>query len=219
MNLASIQSNPRKIELAAFIAALMAANFMLLFGRVCEPLIFFPSQFAAGEWWRTITFPFVHVSGYHLLLDAGAFLFLYHGLRETSARRRLLYVATCAVGSLGVSLVSSPLSNGLCGLSGIAHGLMAVSALETMRSSDRTLRHAGTICFFGVVIKSLYEAATGNIAFNFLHFGSIGNAVAICHAGGILGGVACYAVLNKAGKMPAIRTAGGSPAREEAQHD
>ncbi len=219
MNLASIQSTPRQIELAAFIVALMAANFMLLFGRVCEPLIFFPSQLAAGEWWRTITFPFVHVSGYHLLLDAGAFLFLYHGLREASTRRRLLYVVACAAGSLGVSLISSPLSNGLCGLSGIAHGLMAISALEIIRSSDRALRHAGMICFFVVVIKSLYEAVTGNIAFNFLHFGSIGNAVAICHAGGILGGVACYAILNKAGGTPATRTADILSASEEENHD
>ena len=183
--------------MTAFIAALIAANFMLLLGRVCEPLIFFPAQLATGEWWRTFTFPFVHVSGYHLLLDAGAFLFLYHGLQETSTRRRLLYVAACAAGSLGVSLLSSPLASGLCGLSGIAHGLMAISALEIMRSDDRTLRHAGIACFLVVVIKSLYEGFTGQIAFNFLHFGSIGNAVAICHAGGILGGITCYAVLKQ----------------------
>ncbi len=196
MNLLSIRIRPRQIELTAFIVALIAANFMLLLGRVCEPLIFFPAQLAAGEWWRTITFPFVHVSGYHLLLDAGAFLFLSHGLQETSTRRRLLYVVTCAAGSLGVSLISSPLTNGLCGLSGIAHGMMAISALEIMRSDERTLRNAGIICFIIVTLKSLYEAFTGQIAFNFLHFGSIGNAVAICHAGGILGGVACYAILN-----------------------
>ena len=203
MNLLSIRIRPRQIELTAFIVALLAANFMLLLGRVCEPLIFFPSQLTAGEWWRTITFPFVHVSGYHLLLDAGAFLFLYHGLQETSPRRRLLYVAACAAGSLGASLISSPLTNGLCGLSGIAHGLMAISALEIMRSDDRTLRNAGIICFLIVTLKSLYEGFTGQIAFNFLHFGSIGNAVAICHAGGILGGITCYAVLNKTeGDLP-----------------
>lgn len=181
--------------MSAFIAVLIAANFMLLLGRVCEPLIFFPSQLAAGEWWRTLTFPFVHVSWYHLLLDAGAFLFLYHGLQETSSRRRLLTVAACAIGSLGASLASSSLTGGLCGLSGIAHGLMAVSALEIMKTPDRTLRNAGTICFLLVVLKSIYEALTGAIAFEFLHFGSVGRAVAVCHAGGVLGGIVMYGIL------------------------
>ncbi len=186
----------KPIELAAFGLALIAANFTLLSGRICEPLAFLPAQFAAGEWWRGVTFPFVHVSGYHLLLDASAFLYLYHGLQEKLARRRLLLVASCAAGSLGFSILFMPLDNGLCGLSGIAHGLMAISALEIMRSPDRTLRNAGIACLLLVVLKSLYEAITGQVAFNFLHFGAIGNAVAICHLGGVLGGVMGYTALN-----------------------
>jgi rhomboid family GlyGly-CTERM serine protease len=196
MNLLSIQIRPKQIELTAFIVALIAANCMLLLGRVCDPLIFFPAQVSAGEWWRALTFPFVHVSGYHLLLDAGAFLFLYHGLQETSTRRRLLYVAACAAGSLGLSLCTSQLTGGLCGLSGIAHGLMAISALEITKSPDRTLRTAGIICFLVVALKSMYEGFTGQIAFNFLHFGEVGDAVAICHAGGVLGGLIIHIALN-----------------------
>jgi len=185
-----------RLEIWGFVAALIAANFMLLLGRVCEPLVFFPSQWAAGEWWRALTFPFVHASGYHLLLDASAFLFLYHGLQETSARRRLLLVIACAASSLGASLIASPLTGGLCGLSGIAHGLMVVSALEIMKSPDHALRNAGMICFIAVVLKSIYEAFTGTIAFGFLHFGTIGNAVPICHAGGVLGGIFAYGIFN-----------------------
>lgn len=184
-------------ELWGFLAALIAANFTLLLGHICEPLIFFPSAVFSGEWWRTLTFPWVHVSGYHLLLDASAFLFLYHGLQETSLRKRLLYTVACAGGSLGVSLIAAPLTGGLCGLSGIAHGLMAISALEIMKSPDRTLRNAGIICFLVVVLKSIYEGVTGQIAFNFLHFGSVGNAIAICHAGGVLGGIIAYTVLSQ----------------------
>jgi rhomboid family GlyGly-CTERM serine protease len=189
-------SKPRLYpEIWGFIAALMAANFTLIFGRVCEPLVFFPAQVSAGEWWRLVTFPFVHVSPYHLMLDAGAFLFLYQGLMAASIRHRLLYVVATTAGSLGASLICSQLTTGLCGLSGIAHGLMAISALEIMRSDDRTLRNAGIICFVIVVLKSMYEAFSGTIAFNFLHVGSVGNAVAICHAGGVLGGLLVFQCL------------------------
>jgi len=184
-------------EIWGFLAAILAANLTLVFGKACTPLIFFTAQVSNGEWWRIFTFPFVHVSGYHLLLDAGAFLFLYHGLEETSARRRLLTVAACGAGSLGASLISSPLTGGLCGLSGIAHGLMAVSALELMHTKDRALRNASIICFWAVVLKSILEAFAGHVLFSFLHFGSVGAPVAACHAGGILGGLIVFQGLGK----------------------
>lgn len=187
----------KHIELSVFVAVLIAANFMLLLGRVCEPLVFMPNRFLAGDWWRALTFPFVHVSWYHLLMDAGAFLYLYFGLQETSIKRRLLLVAACAAGSLGVSWLTSPLAGGLCGLSGIAHGLMAVSSLEIMHSEDRTLRNAGIICFIIVALKSIYEACAGTVAFQFLHFGAIGEAVAVSHAGGVLGGLIAYGIRQK----------------------
>lgn len=194
----NIQAKPHiKPEIWGFLIAIILANLTLIMDRACEPLIFFPNRVGMGEWWRTLTFPLVHVSWYHLLLDAGAFLFLYHGLQEVSAKRRLLYVASCGAGSLIASLLSSPLTGGLCGLSGIAHGLMIISALEVIHSSDRTLRNAGIICFLVVVSKSMFEAFTGNILFEFLHFGSIGSAVAICHAGGVLGGLCSHILLNR----------------------
>jgi rhomboid family GlyGly-CTERM serine protease len=195
MNVHDVKARSKIIELSVFTAMLIAANFTLLFGHVCEPLAFFPAQVSTGEWWRVLTFPFVHVSGYHLLLDAGAFLLLYHGLREPSAIKRLGLVIACAASSLGVSLMSAQLTNGLCGLSGVAHGLMAVSALELMQTKDNTLRPTGVSCLAIVVIKSLYEGLSGHVLFNSLHFGSVGNAVAICHAGGVLGGLCAYAVL------------------------
>jgi rhomboid family GlyGly-CTERM serine protease len=182
-------------ELYGFMALLIAANATLLLGRVCEPLIFYPDLTIGGDWWRALTFPFVHVSWYHLLLDAGAFLFLYHGLLESSMRRRLLYVAACAAGSLAASLAASPLTHGLCGLSGIAHGLLAIRALELMRTEDRTLRRASMICFWVVILKSILEAFIGHVLFGFLHFGPVGTPVATCHAGGILGGLIVFQCL------------------------
>ncbi len=189
MNTSFIQIRPKRFEMCLFIAALTAANFALLTGRVCEPLVFFPAKVLSGEWWRILTFPFVHVSFYHLLLDAGAFLLLYHGLRETSAIQRLGMVAACAAGSLCLALLTSPLADGLCGLSGIAHGLMAVSALELMQTADKTLQRTGVICLLIVVLKSISEAITGHVVFETLHLGMVSSPVAICHGGGVLGGI------------------------------
>lgn len=195
MNMSIARIGSRRIELGAFLIVLLATNVALLLGRVCEPLIFLPDRFLAGNWWRALTFPFVHVSGYHFLLDAGAFLFLYHGLQETSARRRLLMVIACTAGCLGASWMASSLTAGLCGLSGVAHGLMAISALEMMRSDDRTLRNASMVCFWVVVLKSILEAFAGQVLFSFLHFGPVGAPVATCHAGGILGGLILFQCL------------------------
>ncbi|MDD2461398.1 MAG: rhomboid family intramembrane serine protease [Kiritimatiellia bacterium] len=82
------------------------------------------------RWWRLLTASFVHVSAYHLALDAGAFLLLYHTLHEPSRPGRLLAVAACAAGSLAASLLTLAPDGSLCGLSGVGHGLLAVSALS-----------------------------------------------------------------------------------------
>ena len=182
-----------KPETWAFALVILLANLTLIAGRVCEPLIFSPAQVCAGEWWRTLTFPLVHVSWYHLLMDAGAFLFLYHGLQTTALWKRLAYVCGCAAGSLLLSLSAES----LCGLSGVAHGLMVVAGLEMMESNAASSKSVGGICVAIVVLKSIYEAITGHVAFSFLHFGNIGNAVAICHAGGVLGGICTYFIARR----------------------
>jgi rhomboid family GlyGly-CTERM serine protease len=182
-----------KPETWVFALILMAANLTLFAGSVCNLFIYSPAQVGAGEWWRVLSFPFVHVSWYHLLMDAGAFLFLYHGLQTTALWKRLAYVCGCALGSLLVSLQAES----LCGLSGIAHGLMVIAGLEMMETDDSGSRTIGKILFWSVLLKSLYEALSGHVAFSFLHFGNIGNAVAVCHAGGVLGGICTYALTRR----------------------
>lgn len=183
----------RTSELALFAAVLALANLPLLFGRVCEPLLFEPARVAAGEWWRVLTGPLVHVSAYHLLLDAGAFLMLYRGLREPSRTKRLVLVAAPAAGSLLISLPSLLAGGGsLCGLSGVAHGLLAVSALELMDTRDRTTVRIGAVGLFIVAGKSVIEALTGHVLFASLHLGDVATPVAICHLGGVLGGLLAY---------------------------
>lgn len=179
-------------DLFAFIVLIIGANTHLLTGNFDGLLMFCPSEVKAGQWWRFITFPFVHLSWYHLLLDAGAFFILYQELNHVKAAKRIFYVITCGAFSLIAVLLTSPLvrSYGLCGLSGIAHGLMVISALGMIGQEEDV--KAGLLCLVLVVSKSIYEALVGDVFFSFLHFGLCGTPLAVSHAGGVFGGLVAY---------------------------
>jgi hypothetical protein len=82
----------------------------------------------------------------------------------------------------------------LCGLSGIAHGLTAIWALEMIYSEhDRTFNTVGICTLALLVCKSIFEAASGNVIFQSFHMGNVGLPVAVAHAGGVLGGVLAFA--------------------------
>ncbi len=179
-----------KHELWFFAGIILLLNLPLLNGTWASSFAFHPELVRQGEWWRVLTFPFVHVSIYHLLLDSAAFFLLYSGLREPKRFSRLALVVASALGSLLVSLFAAPMiySVGLCGLSGVAHGLMAISALEMMQEEeDKKIFWAGAISFLFVIGKASVEAITGQVVFSQLHFGNLGTPIAVCHAGGILG--------------------------------
>ena len=181
-------------DIFTFLVLLIAANMHLLTDNYGLSMIFLPSAFMSGEWWRLFTHPFVHLSWYHLILDAGAFLLLYGGLEEKRIPRRILYVIICGSSSLAAALLVSPqiYTLGLCGLSGIAHGLMAVSSLEMMKQKENFL--IGIISFLLVVSKSIYETVTGDVIFSFMHMGLCGIPLAACHAGGVLGGILVFSL-------------------------
>jgi rhomboid family GlyGly-CTERM serine protease len=176
-------------DLMVFGIVVFLLNWTLLFGHEQTAFVFVPALVRNGEWWRVFTHPFVHVSFYHLLLDASAFFLVYSGLEDKSWVTRVGYVVASAVGSLAISLLCSSqiASLGLCGLSGIAHGLLAISALEMMRSTDTMIARAGWVTFAIIIGKAAIEAITGSVVFDFLHFGNIGTPIAVGHAGGVVG--------------------------------
>jgi len=152
-------------------------------------LIFTPDDL---KWHRIIFHPFVHISWYHLLLDAGAFFLLYTGLKEKRLGIKILYLVVCSAFSLAFAMHFSSMieSLGLCGLSGIAHGLMAISGLEMLE--EKETQAVGCVSLFAVIIKSVYELVTGNVLLEFLQLGMCGTPIAACHTGGVAGGIFIY---------------------------
>lgn len=195
------QTGSKALELAIWAILLAAVNFSLLAGRPPELFVFDLARVKAGELWRIVTCPLAHVSIYHLFMDASAFLLLYAGLEEKKTFGRLSLTLGCGIGSLLFPLIFSRTigSVGLSGLSGIAHGLMAVTSMELMKNHERgsTLFRTGLVVFAVVLVKSIVEAWTGEVVFSALHLGSVGVPVVEAHLGGVMGGVATFLVLNR----------------------
>ena len=159
-----------------------------------ERFLFLPAKVAEGQWWRLITFPFVHVSWVHLLLDASAFAVLYTAMAQAGMLKRLVTVLVCGLSSLGAAWVLSPEIHdlGLCGLSGIDHGLMAVVTLTMAK--DRSTRWLDLWGFGLLAAKVVFEAVAGDALFSSLYLGMCGIPLVACHLGGVLGGLVAWAL-------------------------
>ena len=191
----------QRIELASLALVLITLNWSLLHGACNSSLLFLPEAVQHGEWWRLFTHPFIHVTWLHLLLDGAAFLLLYRDLQERPWLQRVLFCVGSAIGSLVICLCADPMlsTKGLCGISAIAHGLMAVSALNLMRQRhDKLLFRIGLCSFVLVTLKCLIEILTGKMLFTFLYFGMVGDPVAVTHTGGLLGALVTWLIWERA---------------------
>lgn len=191
----------RTWSLWVWAALLLAINLPVLWGEVRGSLLFLPDAVKSGEWWRIVTFPLVHLSWYHFLLDAGGFLLLYSALEEKRKAAKILYLVGPCFGSLMLTLAADPaiFRQGLSGLSGIAHGLMAVTALEML--CDKNQRSWGALSLAVVVLKSAYELWVGHVLFEFMHMGLCGRPLSATHAGGVLGGVLAFLLIKVAAEI------------------
>lgn len=182
-------------SLYAWSAVLLVINLPVLWGEVRTGLLFLPDAVITGEWWRIVTFPLVHLSWYHFLLDAGGFLLLYSALEEKRKVIKTLYILGPGLGTLMLTLALSPAvsTQGLSGLSGIAHGLMAVTALEMI--NDKSQRTWGVVSLVTIVLKSAYELWSGHVLFEFMHMGLCGLPLTASHAGGVAGGLLTFALI------------------------
>lgn len=198
----------RNAGVAGIASMLLLCNLHIFTSGNAAGLIYDPAAVEAGEWWRIVTHPFVHVTWYHLLLDGSAFFLLLSEMAHLRAGPKAAVIVCSTAGSLIAAQLASPIVafHGLCGLSGTAHGMMAFTGLDLMRHSQKKLKEnnnrnddwnllLGVAAFMIVVIKSGFEALTGKMAVAFLHFGLMGLPVAVTHAGGVLGGIVAYLFL------------------------
>ena len=179
------------LEIATFILLLAIFNLPGLVDPSTSAL--FPTALSGAELWRWFTYPWPHISFYHLLLDAAAFLCLYDMLR-CRAPVRLLHLLSCIVFSGLFPVLFDPRLGtiGLRGLSGVAHGLMIITSLESLSSNVKSERAFGLLILSGVIVKCLLEVATGNVLFANYHLGNVGVPVPACHFGGAIGGALSF---------------------------
>lgn len=179
------------IEVGIFVGLLVLLNLPIEGWR--ENLVLLPEAVRAGEVWRLAMFAWAHVSLYHLLLDASAFIFLYQSLR-CSAPRRLLHlgVGILMSGLLPIALDPRIESIGLCGMSGVAHGLMLICGLEAASQADKKSKWLGLALFAAGLGKTILEQVTGNVLFANQHLGNVGTPIAACHFGGAVGALLSF---------------------------
>jgi len=178
---------PYPIETALFVLLLAICNLPVINPTA---LALFPSALFNGEIWRWLTYSWAHVSLYHLLLDSTAFLCLYNQLRGNWRTRAFHLISAISLSGLFPILFDPRLQTiGLRGLSGVAHGLMVVCALESIRSNARTEKVFGWLILVGISAKCVIEQLTGNVVFAAFHLGNVGFPVPSCHVGGAVGGL------------------------------
>ena len=167
----------------------------LTLADAASALAFDHAAFAAGQWWRTLTYPWPHASLYHLLCDGIAFAALWVMLGGNGWRGRWGCLAAGMAGALLWPLLwPSPIrSLGLCGLSGPAHGLMIGLCMQQSQDARRQGQHLTSAIAAGglalVLAKSVWETWTGSVVLASWHLGDLGVPIAACHLGGALGGL------------------------------
>jgi rhomboid family GlyGly-CTERM serine protease len=176
------------IETAVFTALLIIFNLPGLVSPSAAAL--FPSAIHNGELWRWLTFPWAHISLYHLVLDGAAFLCLYHSLHSPCPVRLFHLAASILFSGLVPLLVDPRLETiGLRGLSGVAHGLAVVTAVETLSTGGKAQRLIAVAVLVGISTKCAIEQSIGQVLFAEYHLGNVGLPVPACHLGGAIGGV------------------------------
>lgn len=142
----------------------------------------------AGGVHRLFTHAFLHTSWYHLLLDSSALFFLYTMISRSPLERLTVFLFALLGSVIGAFIgTAGLLPDGLCGLSGAAHGIIVFVSLRMIQKAstkgERWLYLTAVIVTF---CKSMYEVYSGGVLFSSLHMGNVGSPVVSCHLGSVL---------------------------------
>ena len=193
----------RRLEIILFSGLLVVLNAPLFVGSFPEGLIYLPEKVAQGQFYRVLTHPFVHISLYHLVLDGAAFLILYSQLQAKSVAKRMAYLLGIHIAVIvGVTASLGHINAiGYCGISGVAHGLMAVWCVERVFGTkttpeQKTEQRIAGVVLLGLVAKCIYEVTVGHVVFESMHLGDVGVPVVASHLAGVVGAVGSFCLLN-----------------------
>jgi rhomboid protease GluP len=115
---------------------------------------------SSDDWWRVLTFSFLHLNWLHLALNVAALLWLGRMVeRRLGALRLTAIVAASAVASGTAGMLLGrflPTSGIAVGASGAICGLLAAAVmLAFRRDADRPLRLPLAMCFAALIATSL----------------------------------------------------------------
>jgi hypothetical protein len=90
---------------------------------------------------------------------------------------------------------------GYCGISGIAHGLMAIWCMERIfgvktNAEQKTEQRIAGVVLLGLIAKCIYEVIAGHVLFESMHLGDVGVPVVASHLWGVIGALAVFPVCN-----------------------
>ena len=142
------------------------------------------SAILAGQWWRLLTAPVVHLGWIHMLLNVTGLMLVFSLFWErVSISTWLIGVIGCSLGTSIGLLIFSPNVDWCVGMSGMLHGLLALGIIASL-DKDRWLA-----CIAGLLLlaKLLSELTCGPMPSTEK---IIGNAVVTeAHLYGIISGV------------------------------
>ncbi len=143
---------------------------------------------AAGQWWRLLSAHFVHLDFDHAALNSLGLVLMWALFARDYRPRQWLAIVLGSIAAidLGLWLRDSTVA-WYVGSSGALHGVMAAGTLAHLRRRDLD----GWILAAFIVLKLIYEQASGALPFTDSHAGVVVDA----HLFGVLGGAAIAAVL------------------------